>query len=231
MLKLVVVLFALLFVPMDVIAGKVNNVDLVKAIKKEFVEQGIANVVELEIFGGKTEFETTDDNVKILISNLKTDIDSNKFTSTAEIFADGNLIEKTELLGRFFIMKEVYLPARDIAKGEIVKSEDLKSSWIRENRIKNDVVAEADNIIGKQTVRLLKTDKVITVRDLRDEIIVKKGQEVTVIYKNKGLQITSKMEATEDAGKGKFIKLINPKSNKDVVAKVIDKNTAEIKVE
>lgn len=231
MLKLVVVLFALLFVPMDVIAGKVNNVDLVKAIKKEFVEQGIANVVELEIFGGKTELETTDDNVKILISNLKTDIDSNKFTSTAEIFADGNLIEKTELLGRFFIMKEVYLPARDIAKGEIVKSEDLKSSWIRENRIKNDVVAEADNIIGKQTVRLLKTDKVITVRDLRDEVIVKKGQEVTVIYKNKGLQITSKMEATEDAGKGKFIKLINPKSNKDVVAKVIDKNTAEIKVE
>ncbi|MBR2922686.1 MAG: flagellar basal body P-ring formation protein FlgA [Alphaproteobacteria bacterium] len=231
MLKLVVVLFALLFVPMDVIAGKVNNVDLVKAIKREFVEQGIANVVELEIFGGKTEFETTDDNVKILISNLKTDIDSNKFTSTAEIFADGNLIEKTELLGRFFIMKEVYLPARDIAKGEIVKSEDLKSSWIRENRIKNDVVAEADNIIGKQTVRLLKTDKVITVRDLRDEVIVKKGQEVTVIYKNKGLQITSKMEATEDAGKGKFIKLINPKSNKDVVAKVIDKNTAEIKVE
>lgn len=231
MLKLFVVLFALLFVPMDVIAGKVNNVDLVKAIKKEFVEQGIANEVELEIFGGKTEFETTDDNVKILISNLKTDIDSNKFTSTAEIFADGNLIEKTELLGRFFIMKEVYLPARDIAKGEIVKSEDLKSSWIRENRIKNDVVAEADNIIGKQTVRLLKTDKVITVRDLRDEIIVKKGQEVTVIYKNKGLQITSKMEATEDAGKGKFIKLINPKSNKDVVAKVIDKNTAEIKVE
>lgn len=231
MLKLFVVLFALLFVSVDVIAGKVNNVDLVKAIKKEFVEQGIANVVELEIFGGKTEFETTDDNVKILISNLKTDIDSNKFTSTAEIFADGNLIEKTELLGRFFIMKEVYLPARDIAKGEIVKSEDLKSSWIRENRIKNDVVAEADNIIGKQTVRLLKTDKVITVRDLRDEVIVKKGQEVTVIYKNKGLQITSKMEATEDAGKGKFIKLINPKSNKDVVAKVIDKNTAEIKVE
>lgn len=231
MLKLFVVLFALLFVSVDVIAGKVNNGDLVKAIKKEFVEQGIANVVELEIFGGKTEFETTDDNVKILISNLKTDIDSNKFTSTAEIFADGNLIEKTELLGRFFIMKEVYLPARDIAKGEIVKSEDLKSSWIRENRIKNDVVAEADNIIGKQTVRLLKTDKVITVRDLRDEVIVKKGQEVTVIYKNKGLQITSKMEATEDAGKGKFIKLINPKSNKDVVAKVIDKNTAEIKVE
>ena len=37
---------------------------------------------------------------------LKTDIDNNKFTSTAEIFADGNLIEKTELLGRFFIMKD-----------------------------------------------------------------------------------------------------------------------------
>ena len=224
-------MFACILLPLTVNAKEVTGVELLKALEKEFAEQGIANTVELEIFGGKTSFETDGNDVKILISNLKVDVDSNKFTSDAEIFADGKLVGNTELLGRFFIMKEIYLPIRDIVKGEIVKSDDLKPTLLRENRIKNDVITEADNIIGKQTVRLLKADKVITIRDLRDEVIVKKGQEVTVIYKNKGLQITSKMEATEDAGKGDLIKFINAKSNKEVIAKVIDKNTAEIKAE
>ena len=229
--KLISILFACILLPLAVNAKEITGVELLKALEKEFAEQGIANTVELEIFGGKTSFETDGNDVKILISNLKVDVDSNKFTSDAEIFADGKLVGNTELLGRFFIMKEIYLPIRDIAKGEIVKSDDLKPTLLRENRIKNDVITEADNIIGKQTVRLLKADKVITIRDLRDEVIVKKGQEVTVIYKNKGLQITSKMEATEDAGKGDLIKFINAKSNKEVIAKVIDKNTAEIKAE
>ena len=166
-----------------------------------------------------------------MISNLKIDDDNNKFTSSAEIFAGGDSVGKTELLGRFFVMKEVYLPTRDIAKGEVIKSEDLKPVLMRENRVKNDAITEADNIVGKQTIRLLKKDKLITERDVRDEIIVKKGQEVTVIYKNKGLQITSKMEAIEDGSKGNFIKFINTKSNKEVVAKVVDKNTAELKAE
>ena len=229
--KFISILFTCLFLSFAVDAKEITGVDLLKALENEFVEQGIANMVELEIFGGKTNFETDDEDVKILISNLKVDVDSNKFTSDAEIFADGHLIGKTELLGRFFIMREIYLPVRDIAKGEIVKAEDLKPVLMRENRIKNDVIAEADNMIGKQTVRLLKADKVIASKDLRNEVIVKKGQEVTIIYKNKGLQITSKMEATEDAGKGGLIKFINAKSNKEVIAKVIDKNTAEIKVE
>ena len=53
---------------------------------------------------------------------------------------------------------------------------------------------------------------------------VKKGQNVTVIYKNKGLQITSKMEALSDGGRGDLIKFINTKSAKEVVAKIVDKN-------
>ena len=229
--KLLALILGLVLLPLAVNAKEITGVDFLKVIEKEFVEQGIANTVELEIFGGKTNFETKNDDVKILVSNLKTDVDNNKFTVEAEIFADGELIEKTELLGRFFIMKEVYMPIRDIAKGEIIETEDLRPVLTRENRIKGDVVSDAENIIGKETVRLLKKDKMITARDIREEVIVKKGQEMTVIYKNKGLQITSKMEALDDGVKDGFVKFINTKSNKEVVAKIIDKNTAEVRAE
>ena len=231
MYKLLSIFLGLVLLPFAVNAKEITGVDLLKAIETEFAEQGIANMVELEIFGGKTSFETDSDDVKILISNLKVDAENNKFTSMAEIFAAGKLVETTELLGRFFIMKEVYLPLNDIAKGEVIEMKDIKPVLIRENRLKDDTLIEADNIVGKQTVRLLKKDKLITIRDVRDEIVIKKGQEVTIIYKNKGLQITSKMEALEDGSKGSFIKFINTKSNKEIIAKVIDKNTSELKAE
>ncbi|MBE6468048.1 MAG: flagellar basal body P-ring formation protein FlgA [Alphaproteobacteria bacterium] len=231
MLKLFAVLFGLLFVPMNVIAGEVNSIDLVKAIEKEFAEQGIANMVELEIFGGKTDFAFDDaKDVKILISDLKAD-DNNKFTTNAEIFADGVSVGKTDLLGRFFVMKEIYVPTRDIAKDEVITSDALKTVLVRENRLKEDGLVDVDDIVGKQAIRLLKAEKNISKRDLRNEIVVKKGQALTIIYRNKGLQITSKMEALEDGAKGDLVKFINTKSAKEVVAKVIDKNTAEVLAE
>ena len=227
--KLFSILVVLMLLPLSVWGKEVTNVDLLKAVEKEFVEQGIANDVELEIFGGKTNFETNDtDNIKILISNLDIDEDNNKFTANAEIFADGGLVGKTELLGRFFIMKDVYVPVKDIMKDEIIKAEYLKPVLIRENRIKRDSIVDLDNIVGKQAVKLLKADKIINERDLVEEIVITKGQMVTIYYKNKGLQITSKMEAIEDGSVGSFIKFVNTKSAKEVVAKVIDKNTAEV---
>ena len=229
MCKLFSILFVLMFLPLTVLGKEITTIDLLRAIEKEFVEQGVAGDVELEIFGGKTNFEVKDNtNIKILISNLNTDEDNNKFTSDAEIFADGLSIGKTELLGRFFVMKNVYVPSKDIAKGEIIKSQHLKPVLIRENRIKKDDVVDLEYMIAKQAVKLLKADKIINERDLREEIIITKGQEVMVLYKNKGLQITSKMQAMEDGSLGAMIKFVNTKSAKEVVAKVIDKNTAEI---
>lgn len=230
--KLVSILFLFVFLPLSVFAKEITNIELLKAIEKEFVEQGIANMVELEIFGGKTDFDVKNaKETKILISNLDTDVDNNKFTSNAEIFADGVSVGKTDLLGRFFVMKEIYVPIKDIAKDDIVKAEDFELVAMRENRIKNDSIINIEDMIGKQAVKLLKAGKLVANRDLRDEIIIKKGQEVMVLYKNKGLQITYKMEALEDGAKGNLIKFVNTKSAKEVMAKVIDKNTAEIRAE
>ena len=231
MRKLFVTLFGLMFVTMNVVAGEVNSIDFMKAIEREFAEQGIADMIELEIFGGQTDFVTNDaKEVKILVSDLKAD-DNNKFTVNAEIFADGVSIGKSDLLGRFFVMKEVYVPARNIAKDEVVTVDAIKPMLTRENKIKKDALLDADSIIGKQAVRLLKVDSIVTERDLRNEVVVKKGQNLTIIYKNKGLQITSKMTALSDGGRGDLIKFINTKSSKEVLAKVIDKNSAEVMAE
>lgn len=203
--------------------------DIVEAIRAEFVEQGFDDNVELELFGGQTKFDLGDiSDAKILLSNFSAIEDDDKFTVDAEIFADGKSVTTTKLVGRYFILEKILVLTKDIAKDEIIKKENLTQIIIRSNRLRDDVVKEENNLLGKQAIRTIKKGKPITSRDIRDKIVIKKGQMIMVVYKNKGLQITSKMEAIEDGAKGQRIRLINNKSNKEVVGRVVDKNMVEV---
>lgn len=213
-------------------AATVDADDLSKAIKREFSEKGLGDDVDLEFFGGETNFEADNAKImKILVTNLFTEEKINKFTAGVEIFADGVLLKQTEIIGKYFILHKVWVPETDIEKDQIIKESDLISQMVREGRLRDDVVTDKDELVGKQVVRLLKADKLVSLRDIRDEVLVKKGQMATVVYQNRGLQITSKMEALEDGSKEQIITLVNNKSGKEVVGKVVDKNMVLIVVE
>ncbi len=203
--------------------------DVVEALQNEFVEQGVDGDVEIEIFGGKTSFDLPNaQNAKILFSNMVLDEEQNRFTTDAEIFADGNPVEKTKLVGRYFIMMDVCLPVRDIMRDEIIKAGDLEVRKMRSNRLREDDVISQNQLIGKQAVRTIKSGKPISKRDIREEIIIKKGKTVLAVYNYKGLQITAKLEALEDGAKGNKIKLLNTKSQKEIFGEVVDRNTVKI---
>lgn len=215
-------------------AGKLvlTEADLQKAVRAEFAEQGIDGDLEIEFFGGQTAFELENaGQAKILVSNLSAGEGQNKFTAEAAIFADGKPAGQTNLVGRYFVMEEVWLPVKDIEKDSLIKEDDLYQGRFRSNRLREDMVLAKDKLLGKQAVRLIKADKPITVRDIRDEVVIKKGKTATVVYAHKGLQITSKAEALEDGAKGQVIKFLNTKSGREIAGRVLDKNTAEIAAE
>ena len=206
--------------------------DVSAAVSKEFVEQGRGSDIELEFFGGQTGFVFENaDEAKILVSDLNVNEEQNKFTATAEIFVEGKLSAETKLFGRYFDMTEVWLPVKNIEKDAIITQDDLVKAKIRSNRLRDDNVVDIDELVGKQAVRQIKADRPIMAKDIQDEVLITKGQLVTAVYSYKGLQITSRMEALEDGAKGQEIKLLNAKSKKEIVGKVLDDKTVEIRAE
>ena len=206
--------------------------DVSAAVSKEFVEQGRGSDIELEFFGGQTGFVFENaDEAKILVSDLNINEEQNKFTASAEIFVDGKLSAETKLFGRYFDMTEVWLPVKNIEKDAIITQDDLVKAKIRSNRLRDDNVVDIDELVGKQAVRQIKADRPIMAKDIQDEVLITKGQLVTAVYSYKGLQITSRMEALEDGAKGQEIKLLNTKSKKEIVGKVLDDKTVEIRAE
>lgn len=203
--------------------------DMAQAVLKEFAEQGIGDDIEVEFFGGKTTFVLQNAGAaRIMVSNLKVDEEQNKFTAEAEIFADGEAVESTRLNGRYYVKAMAFVPAESIEKGKIITADMLKEVSIRENRIKENIVAEKDKLVGLQAKKTLKEGKLIAEREVGQPLVVRKGDVVTAVYRSKGLQITSKAEALEDGAKGQRIDLANTKSGKKFNAKVIDAGTVEI---
>lgn len=228
-----VLIFMLLAIKVAMAEGaKINVLNLIDEIAAEFVEKGYGEDVELEIFGGKTSFELAGaEDVKILITDLDVEEEQNKFNAKAEIFADGKKLDQTDLLGRFFVLEEIAVPVENIAKDKVIKETDLQKVKVRSNRLRDDVLKNEEDLIGKQVVRTVMMNKPISRKDVREEIVIKKGQSVMVIYKHKGLEIVSKMEALEDGAKGQTIKLLNTKSEKTLKGKILNANMVEIAAE
>lgn len=207
----------------------VGENEVTDAIKKEFVEQGQDEKLDLEFFGGQTIFHIKDaKTAKILVSGLKIDELQNKFFCNMEIFADGKAYAKTDIQGRYYVIGQVYVPAKNIQKGEIITPEMLKVISVRMNRIKPSFVVEKEKLVNKEAKKVLSEGKIVTHRDIGVKMLIKKGDVVTAVYKTDKMQITAKAEALGEGAKGDKIELLNQKSKKVLYGEVVDQDTVVI---
>ena len=210
----------------------VGEQDLLDAVEAEFVEQGLDEAIDIEFYGGRTSFIYEDaDQAKIMISRLRYDELQNKFTADVEIFADGQLRDKTVLQGKYYVLNEAWVPSVNIAKGECLTADKLKTVAVRSNRIKPMHITDLEKLVNKEAKKSLKEGRLITDRDVGEKIIIKKGDIINLLYRTKYMQITAKAEAQRDAAKGDKLEVMNVKSKKNLFGVVLDKDTVLIEVQ
>ncbi len=206
----------------------VSEKEVFAAVQKEFVSQGLAEDadVELEFFGGQTSFQIEGaKKAKILIDNLQADDTTGRFSCDAEIFADGRSYARASLQGKYYPQAEVWVPVRNIAKGEIVTEAVLESKKIRAGRLKPMMVTDKDRLINQEAKKSLKEGRIINEKDIGAQILVKRNDIVLIIYRTDKMQITAKAIAKQDGALGERIELENLKSKKTVTGLVQDAST------
>ena len=209
----------------------VQESDFVVAIEKEFLEQVGDEQIELEFFGGQTSFALDNvSTVKIMISQAKFNALENKFEANAEIFADGKSVASTVLQGKYYVLADVPVPARNINKGEVIKADMLKDIKVRMNRIKQQNITDASLLVGSEAKRSLREGKLINDNDIGKVMLIKKGDIVRSVYRTAKMQISAKVEALEDGGQGDKIEVRNVNSKRVIFAEVADGNTVVVEV-
>ena len=110
----------------------------------------------------------------------------------------------------------VIVPARDIARGEVIAQSDLVGGTIPANTVFTGIITSVDQINGMEARRMLHAHEVVRMDDLRHPVLVQKGTIVTMTFEAPGVMLTATGRAMTEGGIGDTVTIQNPASFRQI---------------
>jgi len=118
--------------------------------------------------------------------------------------------------GRLQPMQEVPVLTRALARGERIAAGDLEMRAVRAERLPRAAITDPDAPIGSEARRRLAPGRVLTERDIRAPLLVRRGEPVRLIYVRPGLRLSALGTAQDDGSRGALVRVLNPDSRRRV---------------
>lgn len=114
----------------------------------------------------------------------------------------------------------VVVPARDIARGEVIGDSDLTYQTIAADKMPPSVATSMNDLTGKQTRLYLRAGQPVRMDEVRMPILVTKGSTVTMTFDAPGIALTVTGKAMTEGGMGESVTVLNPISYRQVTGVV-----------
>lgn len=115
---------------------------------------------------------------------------------------------------RIDLFDDVIVLTRAVHKGQIIDSNLVKHQKQNISRLNNGYYSQIIELAGLEARRNIKRGAILTPASLNPRLMVKSGQQVTLILEYKGLQIKSTGRALQSARRGDIIKVRNNQSSR-----------------
>jgi flagellar basal body P-ring formation protein FlgA len=193
------------------------------------IEQGTSPEMSVELSNRMLQIHVpSDTEATIAVEDLLVDQRTSRFTAWLTAPANGPVSSRTRVTGQIVKMVDVPVLNNRIARDQIIRAEDLKWIKIRSKRIQDDVVTNANGLIGMTPKRVLRSGKPVSNSDISRPLLIKKGGLVTMVLKSPFMTLTSQGRALDNGSDGDVVRITNTQSNKTVQAVVT--NTGQVRV-
>lgn len=145
------------------------------------------------------------------------------------IVQHGRPVKRIKAAARVSLETEVVCATRPLMPPKVITAGDV-AVLRREVTTLNpqDFFTAPEQVVGRTLARPLGPQEMLTPRHLSQQPLIRKGEEVTVLLEEGGLEIRTKGVAKEPGFPGQAIRLLNPKSKKEFQAQVVDQNTVRV---
>ena len=92
----------------------------------------------------------------------------------------------------------------------------------------DDFFISTEQVVNHILAKNVGPQEIITTRHLSNQPIIKRGDNVNVVLDQDGMEISTKGVAQEQGYPGKSIRLVNPKSKKEIQELVLDAKTVKV---
>lgn len=113
----------------------------------------------------------------------------------------------------------VLVVRKRVPAGSEIRDEDVEVEYKAASGADESSVTTGE-VVGRKTARTLPAGAAVTQSALRDEVVVKRGDQVALEYETGGMMITMKMRALENAGLGDVARLRREGEKTEMLGKI-----------
>ena len=191
--------------------------------------QGIDGPREVQLANQYFRLHLATDMAPVLkVRQISVNQRTRRFTATIVTGADTDQERGYKVSGTYFPVVEVPVTSRAIARGEVIEEGDVYYKSVRAARVRAQAIRDLTDVIGKAAQRSLKPETILTRRDVRIPILVKRNAIVNMILETPTLNITTQGRALENGGMGEIVRVMNTDSRKTVEARVSGVNEVTV---
>src|SRR5215467_1473904 len=120
------------------------------------------------------------------------------------------------------VFDEVVITAVPLAHQEIIGGKDVRVARRDISSLTSKPFARVDDVVGRQIVRAVEANEVLTQKLLDRPTLIKRGSSITLVYETGSLRVETAGTAEEGGKVGDFIQVKNASSGKVLRGIVID---------
>ena len=210
-------------------ASQIVNQEMIEELIKDklqpYWKQSLEIVFDLE----PLEFHIASNaKIPLRIQDIRYIPETGRFQSIVQFAGDTESSYFKRIDGSLTETIRVYVPARPIVRGEVIRKEALHMKKLPVSKLMNNTIVSVDDLVGMSSKKSLGVNQLIRSNDIDYPKIVFKGSLLNIIYKAHGIKLSLKGRALEEGVKGQTIRVQNLDSHTTIYAKVISPSEALI---
>jgi flagella basal body P-ring formation protein FlgA len=147
---------------------------------------------------------------------------------TINFYVDGKQIRSLQVAGKVDLFQNVVYSRTPLKRDDVITQGDIQQIRTNIANFPDRYATQVDEVVGKRLLSSVGLNQPISLQDLDKPLAVKRGNPVTIIYKNQGLTLTAKGQAKENGSEGDRIRVINVDSKQTVFCQVLNSRTVQI---
>jgi flagella basal body P-ring formation protein FlgA len=207
-------------------------------IPRDRIEQEIASALSAQGMPTDTQIEIANRDLQmtvpadtaatIAIRDLNYDEAGKRFTAVVESPAEGPNPVRLAVSGHVYDVEDVPTLAHPMNRGDVIAARDLAFIHMRTDKVRRDVILDADQIIGMAPRSTLRTGQTVSLADLQHPVVVARGALVSVVLRQGTMTLSIEGRANDPGSVGDIIRVTNTRSNQILPARVEGPNLVSV---
>ena len=209
-----------------------------KQVPMNIIRNAVVKALEQNHVNDEIEVEFNDRNLKILVPKnaeeairvLQSQLDerTGRFEVVVNINSTANEDQNIILKGKAFAIIPMPVPNKHIGAGQLINKKDITWRKVRIKQQSFGVVGSMEQLLDHVAKRPLTAGRLIRMSDIRPQQLIKKGEFVTLHFKNKTMSLSTRGVSVEPGSRNQVIRVKNPRSKRIIEARVLGPNTAVV---